>query len=111
MEINSWCFGILGIIIVIGDFFEIDIVIYFCFDVVFIGGYGGWLKEIIFWVWYKFFFGVCIVFNFVFEESKMYFIEVVNEFGFCFFGGIRVVINEYNLIEILVVLVLDFFYL
>lgn len=47
MECNSCKFGMFGIIIVMGDFLEMEFGGFFVFDVVFIGGYGGKMIEIL----------------------------------------------------------------
>ncbi len=81
MELNSRKFHAPGIDYIIGDFCTIDTDGLDLPEAVFIGGYGGKMKEMLLKVMSVLKNGGCIVFNSVSEESKRTFIETTTEMG------------------------------
>ncbi len=81
MELNSRKFHAPGIDYFIGDFLDTDTGALDLPDAVFIGGYGGKMREMIAKVKTVLKPGGCIVFNSVSEESKRTFIETTTELG------------------------------
>lgn len=81
MEANSRKFHAPGINAVIGDFLTADISRLESPEAVFIGGYGGRMKEMLAKVKTVLAAGGCIVFNSVSEESRTTFIEATTALG------------------------------
>lgn len=81
MEANSRKFHAPGINAVIGDFLTADISQLESPEAVFIGGYGGRMKEMLAKVKTELAAGGCIVFNSVSEESRTTFIEATTALG------------------------------
>lgn len=81
MEANSRKFHAPGINAVIGDFLTADISRLESPEAVFIGGYGGRMKEMLAKVKTVLAAGGCIVFNSVSEESRTTFIETTTALG------------------------------
>lgn len=81
MEANSRKFHAPGINAVIGDFLTADISQLESPEAVFIGGYGGRMKEMLAKVKTVLATGGCIVFNSVSEESRTTFIEATTALG------------------------------
>lgn len=81
MEANSRKFHTPGINAVIGDFLTADISRLESPEAVFIGGYGGRMKEMLAKVKTVLAAGGCIVFNSVSEESRTTFIEATTALG------------------------------
>lgn len=81
MLFNSRKFHAPGIDFFIGDFCETDVSKLDRPDAVFIGGYGGKMKEMLFKVRQLLADHGCIVFNSVSEESRRTFIETTTELG------------------------------
>lgn len=81
METNSRKFHAPGINAVIGDFLTADISRMESPEAVFIGGYGGRMKEMLAKVKTVLAAGGCIVFNSVSEESRTTFIEATTALG------------------------------
>lgn len=81
MEANSRKFHAPGINAVIGDFLTADISQLESPEAVFIGGYGGRMKEMLAKVKTVLAAGGCIVFNSVSEESRTTFIEATTALG------------------------------
>lgn len=81
MEANSRKFHAPGINAVIGDFLTADISRMESPEAVFIGGYGGRMKEMLAKVKTVLAAGGCIVFNSVSEESRTTFIEATTALG------------------------------
>lgn len=103
---NSRRFGTPGINYHIGDFLDADIENLPRPDVVFIGGHGGRLKEIIARVLTVLADGGCIVMNsvtspMVHTDSHQLFIEACAELGLTQEPATRIILNDNNPIEIL----------
>ena len=81
MEANSRKFHAPGINAVIGDFLTANISRLESPEAVFIGGYGGWMKEMLAKVKTVLAADGCIVFNSVSEESRTTFIEATTALG------------------------------
>ncbi len=81
MELNSKKFHVPGIDYIIGDFCTIDVDALDLPEAVFIGGYGGKMKEMLVKVKSVLKNDGCIVFNSVSEESKRTFIETTTGMG------------------------------
>lgn len=81
MQMNSRKFHAPGIDFQIGDFCEMEINEIEKPDAVFIGGYGGKMREMLIKAKEVLAEGGCIVFNSVSEESKRMFIETTAELG------------------------------
>ncbi len=79
MELNSRKHHAPGIEYAIADFTKLDITPYPRPDAVFIGGYGGKMREIIHKAYTALMPGGCIVFNSVSEKSKEEFCTIANE--------------------------------
>lgn len=101
MDINTRRFGAPGITAVIGDFLQTEISSYPRPDAIFIGGHGGHLKEILAKAKEVLQPGGCIVFNSVSEESKAAFSEGVEDIDMMLHPSLRIVLNDYNPIEIM----------
>ena len=101
MEQNSRRFGTPGIITVIGDFLEADLTQYPAPEAVFIGGHGGRLREMVERLSDVMQPGGILVFNSVTEESRMAFMQSVEEMGLQFEGQTKIAIDNHNPIVIL----------
>ena len=101
MRTNARRFGAPGITALIGDFLQTDLQPLPRPDAVFIGGHGGYLKEILMRLKEVMLPGGCIVFNSVSESSKQLFLEGTAATGLTNAPSLRIALNDYNPIEIL----------
>lgn len=101
MEQNSRKFGTPGITAVIGNFLETDISGLPAPDAVFIGGHGGKMLPILQKIDKVLLPGGVIVFNSVSEESKLLFIEAIEQINRKVTQCMRVAVDEFNPIEIM----------
>lgn len=100
IDINTRRFGTLGIEVHIGDFAETDISGLHQADAVFIGGYGGKLKEILRKIYSHLSKDGVIVFNSVSDESLEKFREAVASLGMRIDKEMSVSIDSFNRITI-----------
>ena len=98
---NSRKFGTPGITPVIGDFLEADLARYPAPEAVFIGGHGGRLREMVARLSAAMLPGATLVFNSVADESRMSFMQSVDEAGLLFAGQTQIAIDNHNPIVIL----------
>lgn len=101
IEDNSRKFGTPGIQSFIGNFTETDIAALPQPDAVFIGGYGGKMKEIIKKVSTVLNPNGVIVFNSVLPESKQLFLDAIEQNGLKTEQSIRIAIDDFNVIEVI----------
>ncbi|WP_294608058.1 precorrin-6y C5,15-methyltransferase (decarboxylating) subunit CbiE [uncultured Bacteroides sp.] len=101
MRINSRRFGAPGITALIGDFLQTDLEPLPRPDAVFIGGHGGKLEDILVRLKEVLQPGGCIVFNSVSESSKELFRQGVHAAGMTLHSSLRIIINDFNPIEIM----------
>lgn len=101
MRINSRRFGAPGITALIGDFLQTDLEALPRPDAVFIGGHGGKLENILVRLKEVLQPNGCIVFNSVSESSKELFRQGVHAAGMTLHSSLRIIINNFNPIEIM----------
>lgn len=101
MRINSRRFGAPGITALIRDFLQTDLEPLPRPDAVFIGGHGGKLEDILVRLKEVLQPGGCIVFNSVSESSKELFRQGVHAAGMTLHSSLRIIINDFNPIEIM----------
>ena len=101
MSINSRRFGAPGITALIGDFLQTDLEALPRPDAVFIGGHGGKLENILVRLKEVLQPNGCIVFNSVSESSKELFRQGVHAAGMTLHSSLRIIINNFNPIEIM----------
>lgn len=101
MRENSRRFGVPGITALIGDFLQASLTELPRPDAVFIGGHGGRLNDIVQRVRQVLLPGGCIVFNSVSAQSYFAFKAATEQAGMTMMYPTRVVLNEYNPIDIL----------
>lgn len=101
METNARKFSVPGINYEIGDFTEIDLGHHDNPDAVFIGGHGGNMKGIFEIISNRIMPDGVVVFNSVSEETKLMFINAVNDFGFRLHKSILIKVDENNPIEVM----------
>lgn len=104
IEVNTRRFGTPGINVHICDFLEADISTLPIPDAVFIGGHGGQLAAIMEKVAAVMPNDACMVMNSVTPQSKQVFCETSVRLGLRLLPANRVVLNDYNPIEILTAL-------
>ncbi|OEJ99146.1 hypothetical protein A8C32_08205 [Flavivirga aquatica] len=98
---NQQQFGVPGIEMVIGDFFEQDIIKYTKPEAVFIGGHGGRLKELLQLLDNQIALGTRIVINAVQEKSKTVFIESCKNMGWSITQDLNISLDLHNPIRLL----------